>query len=112
MEIRDDAQTTTLLAEGEPVARAHRCLVVPDHWWITELRGNRDQAMVAAARIFERLRGRQAEQVNVAPTDVRPDLGRPFFASVGFHDDAADDEGRYPMVQPLSGRRRLGGLVR
>ena len=97
METRDDPTNTILLTEEGTVARAARCPVDRDHWWITQLHGDRDQAGARLTKILSRLRGRHAAQVWVAPQDVRPELGRPFYAAMGFCNEDVDDEGRYPM---------------
>jgi len=97
VKIHDDARHTTVTDDEGNRARAARCLVAADHWWVVELIGQGDHAASCIERLKERLRERHALQVSVAPTDVRPDLGRPFYASVGFRNDVVDEGARYPM---------------
>lgn len=98
MKIHDDPSNVRVTDEAGCRARAVRCPVLPDHWWVVELVGEGDHAGACMERLLGRLRERHAEQVNVEPGDVRPDLGRPFYASTGFQDDLVDEHGRYPML--------------
>ena len=97
MKIHDDPRNVTVTDDHGARAHAVRCFVVDDHWWVVELCGDGDHAAGCIERLKERLEERCALQLSVAPAEVRPDLGRPFYASMGFQNDAADDRDRYPM---------------
>lgn len=98
MKIHDEPWKVTVTDEGGATARAIRCPVLADHWWLVELRGERDHAARCVEHLLGHLGGRHAVQVNVDPGEVRGDLERPFYASTGFQNDVADLRGQYPML--------------
>jgi hypothetical protein len=90
MSVHDDSYSVSLVKDSLILARAVRCPLVSDHWWLVILDADKEEAPELVTRLVGRLQERRAVQVNVAPQDLRPDLGRSFFTGAGFVRHEAD----------------------
>jgi hypothetical protein len=102
LSVHEDQRSVAIALGPLLVAKAYRCPVVTDHWWLVTLDAEGSEALDALRQLVDRLRSRHGTRVSVAPDEVRPDLGRAFFAQAGFGRSVSDLTDTCPLEFPLS----------